>query len=113
MDIESFREWCLQLPGTTEGIKWEEHLCFMVEEKIFVLMDLAPPHALALKVDPNNFDALVAREGIKQAGHMAKRQWIRIGSLELLSEQELKDQVMQSRALVIAKLAKKQQAKYT
>lgn len=112
MDIESFRTWCLQLPGTTEGIKWEEHLCFMVEEKIFIIMDIEPPHAFALKIDPNDFDALTLRNGIAQAAHMARKQWISIESLQLLAGKELKERVMESRALVISKLSKKLQAKY-
>ena len=39
MDVETFREYCLSLPGTTEGMKWD-HLCFMIEEKIFVIIAL-------------------------------------------------------------------------
>jgi len=113
MDIESFRTWCLELPGTTEGIKWEAHLCFMVEEKIFVIMDIEPPHGFALKVDPVDFDNLVTREGISQAGHMARRQWIGVVSLSTLQGAELKSRVLQSRALVLSKLSKKLQAKYS
>ena len=112
MDIESFRAWCLQLPGTTEGIKWEAHLCFMVADKIFVLMDIEPPHAFALKIDPNDFDALTLRTGISQAAHMARRQWIGIAGLQQLPVKELKERVEQSRALDISKLSKKLQAKY-
>jgi|SRR5690606_24537264 len=112
MDIESFREWCLTFPGTTEGIKWEDHLCFMVAEKIFVLMDIQAPHSFALKVDPNDFDQLVSRDGIKQAYHMARGQWVGIDSLQVLDRDELQKMVGQSRSLVLSKLPKKIQAKY-
>ena len=111
MDIETFREYCLSLPGTTEGMKWE-HLCFMVEEKIFVIIAIEEGSRFSIKCNPDDFDTLTARYGIKQAFHMAKRQWIQIENLEVLPDAELKSRVADSRALVLAKLPKKTQAKY-
>jgi len=111
MDIETFREYCLSLPGTTEGMKWE-HLCFMIEEKIFVIIAIEEGSSFSIKCNPDDFDALTARHGIKQAHHMAKRQWIQIESLEVLPDIELKSRVADSRAMVLAKLSKKTQAKY-
>jgi predicted DNA-binding protein (MmcQ/YjbR family) len=110
MNIESFREFCLSLEGTTEGMKWE-HLCFMIEEKIYVLASL-DDGVLCMKCDPNDFDELVARDGIRQAPHFARRQWIAIENLEVMGDQELKSRVEKSRSLVISKLTKKLQAKY-
>lgn len=110
MDIESFREYCLSLKGTTEGMKWD-HLCFMIEEKIFVLVSLDDTN-LCLKCNPDDFDGLVARNGIRQAPHFARRQWIALEGLEVLTDQELKQRVMESRALVLSKLSKKKQELY-
>lgn len=110
MDIETFREFCLSLRGTTEGMKWE-HLCFMVEEKIFVIASLEDGH-LNIKCNPDDFDALVARPGIQQARHMAKRQWVTLTGLDVMPDNELKDRVAVSRSLVLSKLSKKIQAKY-
>lgn len=111
MDIESFREYCLSLPGTTEGMKWE-HLCFMVEEKIYVIIDIESGSRFSVKCNPDDFDSLTARDGIAQAYHLAKRQWVQFDSLDVLNDKELKMRVAESRALVIAKLPKKLQAKY-
>lgn len=110
MDIESFRDFCLSLPGATEGMKWE-HLCFMIEEKIFVIVDLEQ-HSFCLKCDAEDFEELAARDGVKQAPHFAKKQWIFVESLDVFGAQELQKLVAQSRALVLAKLPKKTQAKY-
>lgn len=110
MDIESFREFCLSLPGTTEGMKWE-HLCFMIEEKIFVIMDL-DTQVFSTKCSTEEFDELTARDGIRQAYHFAKRQWVQVENLDVLPIHELKKRVENSRALVLAKLPKKVQAKY-
>ncbi|TCD21817.1 hypothetical protein EZ456_18805 [Pedobacter psychrodurus] len=111
MDIESFREYCLSLPGTTEGMKWE-HLCFMIEEKIYVIIAIDEGNRFSIKCDPDEFEELTARDGIAQAYHMAKRQWIQIENLDVLNDKELKSRVADSRAMVLAKLPKKTQAKY-
>lgn len=111
MDIETFREFCLSLPGTTEGIKWE-HLCFMIEEKIFVIIALDEGNSFSTKCSAEEFVELTAREGIQQAFHMAKRQWIQIANLDVLNDLELKKRVETSRGLVLAKLTKKVQEKY-
>lgn len=111
MDIESFREYCLSLPGTTEGMKWE-HLCFMIEEKIYVIIAIDEGNRFSIKCSPDEFDELTARDGVAQAYHMAKRQWIQIENLEVFNDKELKSRVFHSRAMVLAKLPKKTQAKY-
>ncbi len=109
MDIESFRSYCLSLPGTTEGLKWGEHLCFMIHEKLFVITSLDDGQ-ITFKCDPEDFDELVARDGIVQAAHFAKRQWVSIDTVDVLPDNELKERIMASRALVISKLPKKIQA---
>lgn len=111
MDIEMFREYCLSLPGTTEEVKWGDNLCFMVEKKIFVMTSL-DEGTLAMKCDPEEFDELVARDGIQQAYHLAKRQWIGLMDFDVMPESELKLRIAQSRAMVIRKLPKKIQALY-
>ena len=110
MDIESLRDYCLGLKGTTEGMKWD-HLCFMIEEKIFVLASLEDGR-LCMKCDPEDFDALTARPGIKQAPHFAKRQWVVMESIDVLPSNELQNRISESRRLVLSKLPKKIQVKY-
>ncbi len=110
MDIESFRDYCLMLPGTTEGMKWER-LCFMIEGKIFVLVDL-DTHGFCIKCDVEEFEGLAARHGVTQAPHFARKQWVLVENLDVFTAKELQDRVAQSRALVLAKFPKKTQAKY-
>ena len=109
MDIESFRTYCLSLPGTTEGMKWGEHLCFMVYEKIYVITSLDDGQ-ITFKCDPEDFDELVARDGIIQAPHMAKGQWVCLVDFDVLNDKELKERIANSRALIVSKLPKKHQA---
>jgi predicted DNA-binding protein (MmcQ/YjbR family) len=111
MDIEMLREYCLSLPGTTEGLKWGDHLCFMMAEKMYLITSLDDT-SFSFKCDPEDFDALVARDGVQQAAYMAKRQWVMVASLQLMSEEELKERIRKSRALVLSKMTKKMQALY-
>jgi predicted DNA-binding protein (MmcQ/YjbR family) len=111
MDIEMFREYCLSLPGTTEEVKWGDNLCFMIEKKIFVMTSL-DEGTLAMKCSPEEFEELVARDGIGQAWHLAKGQWIGLADFEVMPAQELKKRIAASRQLVLAKLPKKIQEIY-
>lgn len=106
-----FRDYCLSLPGTTEEIKWDDSLCFMIGKKIFVMNSLSTG-GLALKINPEEFEQLVARDGIMQAKHLARGQWIGIGSFDVLSDTELKRRIAESRLLVLSKLSKKIQEQY-
>lgn len=111
MDIETFRDFCLSFPGTTEGMKWG-HLCFMIEEKMFVIVGIDEGNSFSTKCTPEEFEELVAKPGIEQAPHMAKKQWVKIDNLDILSDSDLRERVSTSRALVLEKLPKKVQAKY-
>jgi len=111
MDIEMFREYCLSLPGTTEDLKWGDNLCFMIEEKIYVIASL-DTGSLTLKCNPEEFEELTARDGIRQAWHMAKGQWIGLEHFDVMPVRELKERVAGSREMVLHKLPKKTQEKY-
>lgn len=101
------------LTGTTEDIKWEDNLCFLVADKIYLLCSLTPPHRICLKCDKEEFGDLVARgDGIQQAAHFARGQWVEVADLATLPPTELQERIMMSRALVISKLPKKQQTEY-
>ncbi|MCD0489099.1 MmcQ/YjbR family DNA-binding protein [Pedobacter sp. MC2016-14] len=111
MDVEMLRDYCLSLPGSTEELKWAEHLCFMIHEKIYVIHSLDEGR-ISFKCDPEDFEALTARDGITQAAHFAKGQWVSIVSTEVLPAPELKALILKSRELVLAKLPKKIQQLY-
>ncbi len=107
MDIESLREFCLTLPHSSEDIKWGEHLCLLVGGKIFCITDLERETGAAFKVSPEDFAELTDREGITQAGHMAKGQWVEVHSFSGLSDSEWREYLRRSHGLVRAKLPKR------
>ena len=59
MSIDELMTICKVRNGVTTDIKWEDHLCFNVGEKIFLLTtpDLSPPTA-TFKVSNEDFNAL-------------------------------------------------------
>lgn len=84
----------------------------MIAEKIYVIIAIDEGNSFSTKCSPEEFDELTARDGIKQAPHMAKKQWVYIENLDVLNDSELRQRVETSRALVLSKLPKKIQEKY-
>lgn len=112
MDIEKLRDFCLSLEGTTEDLKWGDNLCFMIEEKIFVLCNLSEPLHVCVKVNVDDFDSITSRNGVQQAFHMAKRHWVSIDGFEAISPKLMQEMILNSRALVLNKLPKKLKDRY-
>lgn len=108
MTIEELMQISKSRNGVTTDIKWEEHLCFNVGEKIFLLTapDQVPPTA-SFKVSEEDFDLLTERKGIKQARYFAKRQWVTVDDISLLSTREWEHYIAASYKLVASKLTKK------
>jgi len=64
MNIEQLRDICLNFPGVTEDIKWENHLCFCVAEKMFLIAGLdESPIPASFKVPPEQFDEVASKNG--------------------------------------------------
>lgn len=107
MTIDALREICLSFPGVTEGVKWEDHLCFMVGEKMFCITGMQDDSHASIKVSEEDFDVLTERKGIEQARYFAKRKWIGIDKLSLLKKKEWQEYLRKSYELVLEGLPKK------
>jgi predicted DNA-binding protein (MmcQ/YjbR family) len=109
MTLETVRTICRALPEVTEDVKWGADLCFCVRKKMFVVVNLEPPHQVAFKCTPESFGELVEREGIIPAPYMARNMWIQEQKLgESLARREFEQLVKTSYELVVAKLPKSQ-----
>ncbi len=113
MTHKKLRTYCLNFPGATEGIKWEDHTCFMVAGKIFCMTGMNDYSAVNLKVTSDDFDLLTERDGVEQAPYMARGQWISIQKRKALKPDEWTHFIRQSYELIKSKLTKKQQAELT
>jgi predicted DNA-binding protein (MmcQ/YjbR family) len=78
MDIEAFREYCLNKPGVSEEFPFDNQtLVFKVMGKMFALTGLDSEVFTAnLKCDPERAIELRERyDGIKPGWHMNKKYW--------------------------------------
>ena len=104
MDLDELRALCLSCPGATEGIKWEDHICFMVAEKMFCIT--GEEGAVSMKVTPEQFDELTERDGIAPTAYMARNKWITVASFKKLRQQEWEFYIRQSYDIIRSKLPK-------
>lgn len=109
MDLETLRQYCLAFKGVTEDIKWENHLCFSVMNKIFLIGSLDEiPMKASIKVTDENFDELIARDGIIPAPYLARNKWVKVEQ-DAFSDGEWKSYVKKSYDIIKTKLPKKAQ----
>lgn len=110
MDIDTLREICLALPGTTEELQWGDHLLYKVGGKMFCIGSVNHGDGVAFKIPEEDFDEMTARPGIIPAPHLARAKWVKITDGNALKPAEWKALIRQSYELVKAKLPKKVQA---
>lgn len=111
MTLDSLRDLCMSMPGATEGIKWEDHICFMAGEKMFCIT--GEHGGASIKVTPEDFDELIEREGITPQAYMARNKWVRIETFGTLKQKEWEHYIKQSYTLIASKLSKKLRESFT
>lgn len=97
----------MSLKGAHEGIKWEDHLCFMVAEKMFCLTGLTDNSNVNFKVTDEEFEELCERDGIIPAPYMARNKWVSVQKRNALKPKEWEHYLRQSYELIKSKLPKK------
>jgi predicted DNA-binding protein (MmcQ/YjbR family) len=109
MTIEDIRDLCLGLKAVTEDIKWENHLCFSVGGKMFIITspDEVPPTA-SFRVSDEDFDKLTQRAGIIPAPYLARYKWVMVEDIDLLTPAQWKSLISEAHTLVAKKLSTRQ-----
>jgi predicted DNA-binding protein (MmcQ/YjbR family) len=105
MTIEEIQTICQLLPGTTEDIKWDDHLCFNVGGKMYLVTspDQVPPSA-SFAATPEEFEELTAKEGISRHQYLGRYGWVGLESIHLLTTAQWEHYIRQSYQRVAAKL---------
>lgn len=95
------------MPGVTEDIKWENHLCFNVGGKMFLITspDESPVTA-SFKTTEEKFEELSEREGFMPAPYLARNKWVKVDDIGRLMVKEGKELLELSYKLVKEKLPK-------
>lgn len=109
MDIESFRDYCLSLPHTTEGFPFDQKtLVFKVANKMFALTDVEEFSSVNLKCEPER--AISLREQypcVKPGYHMNKQHWNTVDMDHSISDQMIYLWIRESYDLIVDSLPKK------
>jgi predicted DNA-binding protein (MmcQ/YjbR family) len=113
MNLESLREYCLSLRGTTEDFPFgEETLVFRVQGKIYLLTPLdGETFRFNVKCDPERAQELRAEYDIVHPGyHMNKKHWNTIIPQGNTPDLQLRTWIKHSYELIVAGLPAKLRA---
>lgn len=111
MNIESIREYCLNLKGTTEDFPFDDvSLVLKVQGKMYALipLDVEEP-SISLKCDPEK--AIELREhypAVTPAYHFNKKHWNTVKIDDTITKTLLLEWINHSYDLVVAGLTRKQ-----
>ena len=106
MTLEDIQAICRKLKGVTQDIKWENHVCFNVGGKMFLIT--APddiPVSASIKVSDQAFDELSEKEGFMPAPYLARYKWIRMDDIRRFSKKQWEVYIAEAHSLVAAKLS--------
>ncbi|MFH2142648.1 MAG: MmcQ/YjbR family DNA-binding protein [Bacteroidota bacterium] len=106
MNIEELREFCLSLKETSEDLPFDERtLVFKVKGKMFALADIDNFDSVNLKCDPELSVELREKfEFVSSGFHMNKKHWITVFINSAVTDIQLKEWIVNSYQLVVAKL---------
>ena len=112
MNIEAFREYCLDKKGVTEEFPFDEStLVFKVLGKMFALTDLKGEFSINLKCDPEKAIELREKYSAVQPGyHMSKKHWNTVRDDGSVTDELLCNWIDDSYNLVVDKLPKSKKA---
>lgn len=109
MNIEAYREFCLSLKGAEEGLPFDEKtLVFSVKGKMFSLTNIDTFELINVKCDPEK--ALELREqyaAVIPGYYMNKKHWNSIKMDNTVPDDLIKEWIVNSYDLVVAKLPMK------
>lgn len=110
MTVEQIQQICKEFPGVTEDIKWENHLCFCVATKMFLIIGLdETPVTASFKASEEAFDEICSREGFKPAPYMARNKWAFVDNISRISAAEWQEIAATAYTIIRNKLPKKVQ----
>lgn len=109
MDIETFRNYCLEKHGVTEEFPFDnETLVFKVGGKMFALASVDEFDGINLKCDPEKAMELREKhEGIQPGWHMNKKHWNTVAVDGRISDWLILELIDHSYDLVVGSLPKK------
>jgi predicted DNA-binding protein (MmcQ/YjbR family) len=107
---DDFNTFCRTLPATTHVVQWGGSQVWKVGGKVFAIgnQDRGIP-SYSFKVSPLSFEILKEKPGLRPAPYLASRglTWIQHYGAPGLSDDELRDYLKRSHAIVSSGLTKR------
>lgn len=112
MIVSEICKIALGLNGVSEDIKWDNHLCFSVASKMFLITipDLAPSKA-SYKVADDIFYETLTKQGFLKHLYLGRYCWIHLADINHLAEKDWLEYINESYELVASKLSNKMRSK--
>lgn len=108
MTIEDIQSICNKYPGITQDVKWEDHLCFSVARKMFLITAPdATPCTASIRVADEDFEAIAAREGFMPAPYLARYKWVWMDDINRLSLKQWEEFIDNAFRIVASRLPAK------
>jgi predicted DNA-binding protein (MmcQ/YjbR family) len=114
MTVDRVQKYCLSLPGVEETIKWENHLCFCIGEKMFFVVN--PDHhpvTGSFKASDEDFTELISTGDFIPAPYMAKHKWVYFNTLNCLPEKKWQHYIKNAYQIVFDRLPLKTRKRYS
>jgi predicted DNA-binding protein (MmcQ/YjbR family) len=104
MHIEDLQNIVQHFKNITYDMKWENHLCFCVNKKIFMITspDDYPVNA-SFKTTPEIKNLLLEREGFTSAPYLGRYNWIKVDDINKLSLTEWQEYLYLAYTLIAKK----------
>ena len=113
MDVQTFRDYCLNKPGASEHLPFDDRtLVFKVGGKMFAACDIEEFEGANLKCDPEKAVELRERyEGIQGGYHMNKKHWNTVSAQKDVDDALFFKLIDHSYDLIKSSLPKKEREK--
>ncbi len=113
MDIEGYRDYCIQKRGVTEHFPFDDKvLVFKVMGKMFALADVDEFDFINLKCDPElAIDLREKYDGIRPGYHMHKKTWNSVYTDGSVPDEKILELIDLSYDLIVQGLPKKLRTK--
>ncbi len=113
MNIEELRDFCLSMENVTESMPFgPDHIVFKVYDRMFALAELFPFEEVLVKCDPDVALELRDRYSEVTPGfHMNKKHWNGVSVMGSLTDDFIKEQIINSYELVLKKVPKNKKSR--
>jgi len=108
MNIEQLSKICESLHSVTTDVKWDNHLCFNIGEKMFFIASLENlPVTASFKTTEEEFGEFISQIGFSPAPYLGRYNWVHVDDIRRLSRIQWTEIIEKSYFLIASKISKR------